>query len=151
MQSRAMLMEMSPINCCHDLSLSRQKKNSAGLTLIEVIIALAIVAIAMTAVIKAASQNIRATAYLQDKTIATWVAQQVLNEIRVNLLELSTNDDKLKQATTMLDRKWYWEASQEQTLNQRIYKIEVNVFAKEHEDEEDAPLVTLESYVYHEE
>jgi general secretion pathway protein I len=149
MQSQAMPMAMSQTKCCHNPGTSLNSKNVAGLTLIEVLIALAIVAIAMTAVIKAASQNIRATTYLQDKTIATWVGQQVLNEVRVGTLNLP-GDDKLNQMTNMLGREWTWEASQVQTANKRIYKIEVNVFANKHENDEATPIVTLESYVYHE-
>jgi len=117
-----------------------------GLTLIEVLIALAIVAIALTAVIKAASQNIRSTAYLQHKTIAMWVGRQVLNEIRVGALKLPEEGDKTEQATTMLGQNWRWQAEQKPTPNNRIKKIEVNVFAGD--KAEGSPLISLESYVY---
>lgn len=119
-----------------------------GLTLIEVLIALAIIAIAMTAVIKATSQNIRGTSYLQDKTMAMWVGQQVMNEARVGLRKLPDSSDKLHDVTNMLGRDWYWQASQEETPNKRIRKISVNVYTHEADDEESAPIVSLESYVY---
>lgn len=124
----------------------RKQKNSTGLTLIEVLIALAIIAIAFTAVIKATSQNVRATAHLRDKTIATWVALQVMNEARVGGLVLPQEDDKLKEKTDMLGREWFWEASQEKTPNKRIEKITVNVFISE--EDEASPIASLESYVY---
>jgi general secretion pathway protein I len=128
------------------------KERSAGLTLIEVMIALAIVGISMTAIIKAASQNIRSTGYVQNKSIAVWVGQQVINEARVNLLQLPNPPDKLKQTTTMLHHEWLWTAAQESTPNTRIKKAIVKVFANADADEEETtPSVILESYVYHEE
>lgn len=124
------------------------RKNMLGLTLIEVLIALAIIGIALTAVIKSTSQNIRGTSYLQNKTIAMWVAQQVLNEARVGVLKLD-GDEKQKQSTEMLGHEWYWQASQEETPNKNIKKITVNVYPNENEDDEESPIVSMASYVYH--
>lgn len=118
-----------------------------GLTLIEVLIALAIVGIAMTAVIKAASQNIHATAYLQNKSIATWVGQEILNEARVGTLSLPNPPDTLKEKTMMLGQTWYWEAHKESTANKHILKLSVDVFNHEPESD-DAPIATLETYTY---
>lgn len=138
-----MLTEMLLTNYCLNPSAKRQ----LGLTLIEVLIALAILGIAMTAVIKATSQNIRSTSYLQNKTIAMWVGQEVLNEARVGIEKLPNGSDSLKQSRMMLGKEWYFSGSQEETPNQHIKKIKVNVFADE--NEESTPLIRLESYVYH--
>ena len=122
-----------------------------GLTLIEVLIALAIVGIAMTAIIKATSQNIRSTGYLNNKSIAEWVGQQVINETRVGLLKLPNPPDKLKQTTTMLNHEWLWTAVQENTPNTHVKKAIVKVFANADADEEETtPSVILESYIHHE-
>lgn len=118
-------------------------RNASGLTLIEVLIALAIVSIAMTAIIKATSQNILGTQYLQNKTIAMWVGEQVLNEARVGILTLSP--DQQMQTTTMLGQDWSWHASQEETPNPRIKKMSVDVFAP---GTEENPLISLDTFVY---
>ena len=111
-------------------------------------IALAIVSIALTAVIKSASESIRATNYLQNKTIAMWVASQVLNEIRVGLLTLPNGEEMLKDTSMTLSKKWYWQARQEATSNKRIQKITVQVSTS---SEEEVPsLIRLESYIYRE-
>ena len=123
-------------------------RKNAGLTLIEVLIALAIISIALTAIIKATAQNIRSTSYLQEKTIAMWVGQQVINEARVNLLVLS-GDDKVQQQTAMLGQEWYWQASKKNTANPKIIMLKVDVFNKDPDNDNAAPLVSLESYVYH--
>jgi general secretion pathway protein I len=115
-----------------------------------VLIALAIVGIAMTAIIKATSQNIRSTAYLQNKMIAMWVGQQAMNEVRAGIIQVSSSDSR-KQTTTMFDQQWEWVATQEETPNQLIKKIMIKVFKDSNpEDEEILPIITLESYTYHE-
>lgn len=119
-----------------------------GLTLIEVLIALAIVSIAMTAVIKATSQNIRATNHLQNKTMAMWVAKLIINEARVEVLRFPSPQNKMEQSTHLLGRTWFWRAEKKETPNPRIKKIEVTVFASEKEREEVSPLASVESYVY---
>jgi hypothetical protein len=47
-----------------------------------------------------------------------------------------------------LGRDWYWQIGQEDTPNKQIKKIVVDVFAKEIEEDEQSPLINLESYVY---
>ncbi|MFZ2314125.1 MAG: type II secretion system minor pseudopilin GspI [Gammaproteobacteria bacterium] len=122
---------------------SQAMRTTCGLTLIEVLIALAIVSIAMTAIIKATSQNILGTRYLQDKTIAMWVGEQVLNEARVGVLTLS--EDQQTQTTTMLGQDWPWRAAQETTPNSRIKKMSVDVFAP---GTEENPIISLDTFVY---
>ena len=125
------------------------KTSQAGLTLIEVLIALAIISIAMTAIIKSVSENIRATNYLQDKTMALWVGEEVMNEVRLGLLTLPSTSEHVTHTTEILSRNWYWQAGQEETPNKRIRKIVVNVFARNSQREEGkTPIVKLESYVY---
>lgn len=119
-------------------------RKETGLTLIEVLIALAITAIALTAVIKAASQNIRATSYLENKTIAMWVGEDIMNEVRVGVLKIS--DDKVKQSSEMLGREWFWQAESAETPNNHIKKITVKVYTREDEDAD--PIITLESFTY---
>jgi general secretion pathway protein I len=139
-------MDMSLVKYCPNFS-----KRESGLTLIEVLIALAIIGIAMTAVIKATSQNIKSTGYLQNKTIAMWVGREVMNEIRAGLLHIDSSTHNQKLTTDMLGRDWYWQMQEEETPIKRIKKITVTVFANENPDEDDSSLITLESFRYDEE
>lgn len=124
-------------------------KGSRGLTLIEVLIALAIAAIALTAVIKATSQNIRSSGYLETKTQAMWAGQEVLAEARAGVLKLPGLSDKLDGKTRILSRDWYWQASEEETPNKRINKVVVKVFARDESDNDEAsPVITMETFVY---
>lgn len=124
------------------------RRHAEGLTLIEVLIALAIIAIAMTAIIKASSQNIKGTAYLQDKTLALWAAEQTINEIRLGLVSMPEHRAMNNQVKSVLGRDWYVNANQESTPNPKIKKINVSVFNKPSDDEGASPMLSLETYVY---
>ena len=121
-----------------------------GLTLIEVLIAVAIISIAMTAIIKATSQNIRSTSYLQNKTIALWVAKQVLNEARVGVSVPPFAPAKAQKQVQALGKDWHWVAYQTRTANIHIVKLTVKVYEQEPDDEEATPIIELESYINHE-
>lgn len=54
-----------------------------GMTLLEVMLALVILATSGLAVMKAASEALNNQAYLQDKTFALWVASNSLAEIKL--------------------------------------------------------------------
>lgn len=120
------------------------QRQSHGFTLIEVLIALAILSISLTAVIKTTTQNIRDTRYLQDKTTANWVGLLIINEVRAGLIILPTSSDKLHDESTMLNKAWEWDAYATQTKNPRITEIHVEVFPKKSKD----MLTSLVSFTY---
>lgn len=118
-----------------------KNKASPGFTLIEVLVAMVILSIALTAIIKSTMQNIKDTLYLQNKTIALWVGNQVINEVQAGLHKLPMAPDSLKHKSIMLNETWSWEASLKPTPNPRIQEITVTVYQK-------APLIHLVSYLY---
>lgn len=58
-------------------------KNKRGMTLLEVMLALVILATAGLAVMQSASQSINNQSYLQKKTFATWIASNRLAELKL--------------------------------------------------------------------
>ncbi len=120
------------------------RKNETGLTLIEVLIALAILSIALTAIIKSSAQNIRNTLYLQNRTIATWIASDILNSVRVGVLKIPAAPDHLANDSTVLGQEWSWEAALNSTPNPRIKKVDVMVYQKADHN----PMAHLVSYLY---
>ncbi len=119
-------------------------QSEKGLTLIEVLIALVILSIALTAVIKTTAQNINHTLYLQNRTIGTWIAEDVINNIRAGILKLPQEPDHLSQETTALGQAWSFEAVLNETPNPHIKKIDVTVFTKI----DNKQLAHLSSYLY---
>lgn len=123
------------------------KCNQLGLTLIEVLIALAIVSIALTAIIKATAENIRATTYLQKKTFAQWLAQNKLNEVLVGLHRVPAICHP--ETVQMLNQQWYWCGMQTPTPNHHIKKINIKVFTEADDaNNEEHAIIQLESYLY---
>lgn len=58
--------------------------NSGGFTLVEVLVAVAVLAIAMAAIIKATAENGANAGYLRDKTFAHWIASNKLAEMQLS-------------------------------------------------------------------
>lgn len=120
------------------------RQNHRGFTLIEVLIALAILSIALTAIIQSTSQHIRDTTYIQNKTIANWVGTQVMNELRTGILKFPQTSSTMEQQMEMLGRTWVWKAHGVATPNKNIQEIDVEVFEKTNHSK----LITLVGYLY---
>lgn len=118
-------------------------KTINGLTLIEVLIALAIISIAMTAIIKSSSQNIKHTNHVEQKIIASLVAKNIANEIIAGLKEIPVND-ALSGTTDMLNKKWDYKATSQASKNPAIKEITVTISANNSENQ----IYQLESFLY---
>ncbi len=99
-----------------------------GFTLVEVIVALVVVAIALPALLMAMGRQVDGTAYLRDKSIAHWVAA---NKLAENRIELSRSDllfrGERNGVVQMADRDWYWWTLSEPTPVEDFYRLEVVV------------------------
>ncbi len=81
-------------------------RHQNGFTLVEVLVALAVLTIALAAVMRALSQSIDTSAALRDRTVAMWVAQ---NRLTTHLIEhdfpgLDTTEGEAE----MAGRTWRW-------------------------------------------
>ena len=76
----------------------RPRARAAGFTLIEVLAALVIVALGMLGVIQAVTQSARNGTYLREKTLAHWVAMNVITEQRLqpSAPEVSETSDEVE-------------------------------------------------------
>ncbi|WP_269458321.1 GspI family T2SS minor pseudopilin variant LspI [Legionella waltersii] len=97
-----------------------------GFTLIEVLLALAIIAIALTALLKATSQDVENTSRIKEKTISHWIAEQGVNMIQLGLMQPNQSQEST-QATTMLGEKWFWRAAVHSTPIKRLQRIVISV------------------------
>jgi general secretion pathway protein I len=97
-----------------------------GFTLIEIMIALAVIAIALGAIFNTVGSSVSQAAYIQDKTLGHWVAQNTVSEL---LLTENWRDPQEKTGITqMSNRQWYWKMKIIQTPNENIRRIEITVF-----------------------
>lgn len=81
-----------------------------GFSLIEVLIALAILSIALTALLKATAESTRHIEHLKSKTIAHWVMQQEISKLQMHLISAPWMQETTG-TTEMLGQKWYWKLS----------------------------------------
>lgn len=98
----------------------------SGFTLIEVLIALSIIAIALTALLKATAQNIENTHRIKAKSISHWVAMQGVAMIQLDLLKVTPSQEST-QATNMLNETWYWRAKLSNTPLKHVQQITISV------------------------
>lgn len=115
---------------------------SKGFTLIEMLIAMAILAIAMGALLQTAAQHAFNSVGLRDRTIAQWVAANKLAEYQ---LKKSWPDvGKTTGEAEMAETIWYWQADVQKVNDKDLRRIEVSV-----RKNEDAPnsLYTLPGFL----
>ncbi len=116
-------------------------KNS-GFTLIEVTVALLVLAIALSAIIKAVSDTISNASYLRDKTIAQWVAMNKITELHVSDLLPATGSTTGEMK--MAGREWFWKTTITSTEDDYVHKLSVEVKAERNDE---SPLATMGGFV----
>lgn len=96
-----------------------------GFTLIEVLAALVIVALGMLGVIQAVTQTARNGTYLRDKTLAHWIALNLVTERRLAQVppEVSESSDEIEYA----GRRWKWTMRVTQTGVESLRRMDVSV------------------------
>lgn len=96
-----------------------------GFTLIEVLVALAIVGFGLIAVFGQLNQSATAAARLRDKTFAHWIAMNVLTERRLlrQLPSIGTESDDIEMANT----RWRYEIRYSETGIEGLRRADVTV------------------------
>ena len=99
----------------------------AGFTLIEVLIALAILAIALTAAMRAASVATDSANETKLRTLATWIAQNRIAEINASTTTTLPGAGESNGRQTMANIEFEWKQRISNTPNAAFRKIEVQV------------------------
>ena len=98
----------------------------SGFTLIEVLIALAILAIALTAAVRAASVATDSANETKLRTLATWIAQNRIALVNANNASLPSAGES-NGRETMANIEFEWKQKISNTPNPAFRKIEVQV------------------------
>jgi|SRR5580698_8290211 general secretion pathway protein I len=104
-----------------------------GFTLMEVLVALAVLALGMTAVIGAAGSSTRLGSELRDRTFADWVAMNELTSIR--LAKTAPASGSLNGDADMGGAKWHWKATISGTEDPNLLRIDVAVSTTDKPDD----------------
>jgi general secretion pathway protein I len=103
-----------------------RRELSRGFTLVEVLVALVVVALGLAALMTAVSGAARTSGYLRDKTIAQWIALNRLAEVRLTVNRTGENND-----TGQLDfanRTWHYDTRYFDTTIPSMKRIVVRVW-----------------------
>jgi general secretion pathway protein I len=101
-------------------------KRSRGFTLVEVLVALIIVALGLTALLVAVNGTARTSGFLRDKSLGQWIALNRLSEVRLNMVKFGQNTD-----TGELDfgnRKWHYDTRYFDTSIASMKRVVVRVY-----------------------
>lgn len=110
----------------------------SGFSLMEVLVALAVLAIAMAALVESAGSFTSNQSYLENKTIAHWVA---LNQLAALQVADSAPPMGMQEGVEeMAGRIWRWTTQLTQTADQDVAKASVTV--RQEEDETVYALLT---------
>jgi general secretion pathway protein I len=106
---------------------SRDPSPSRGFTLVEVLVALMIVAMGLAALMVAVSGTARTSGYLRDKTLAQWMALNRLSEVRLNLSKSGQNTDIGE--INFANRTWHYDTRYFDTSIATMKRVVVRVYA----------------------
>lgn len=103
-----------------------------GFTLVEVLVAVAVLAIALAGVISAMARQASNAGYLKQKTIAMWVAHNRLAELQLQgeAPETGRSDGKVE----MSGAEWQWNAAVISTEDPRLRRVDIEVRAPGQKD-----------------
>ncbi len=114
-------------------------KRRGGFTLIEIMVALAIITIALGAIIESTTASNRNLQYLRDRSIASWVAGNELARVRARRLWGSRSNRE--GSVEMGGREWRWKMQIHKTDDPDMRRIDIQVFA-----EGDEPLAHITGF-----
>ncbi|MGK0470210.1 MAG: general secretion pathway protein I [Candidatus Azotimanducaceae bacterium] len=117
-----------------------------GFTLLEVMVAVAIFAIVSAALIKNATQTVYQTRLIQERSLAYWIAENQLNEIRSQSRENSNypSPGSDRRSVVMANKDWEIVVDYESTENADMRRVIVSVF---HPEDLDNRVVELTGFV----
>ena len=114
-----------------------------GFTLLEVLVAIALLGLAMAALVRLSGLEARAAAQLRDATMAQWVAANALAETRLRTPFPSVG--RSEGEAELGGRRWRWRLDTSATEEASIRRLDVIVFAAD-DEEQDAGTASLTGF-----
>lgn len=102
-----------------------------GFTLMEMLIALSIVAIVFYSALFALSEMANNDQYLAEKTIASIVAANALTEVRAGLIPFS-QEKMIENRSNMANKEWFWTVQAKSTFDKNV--VELHILVKDSKD-----------------
>jgi general secretion pathway protein I len=103
------------------------RRSAGGFTLVEVLVALMVIAMGLAALMVAVSGTARTSGYLRDKTLAQWIGLNRLSEVRLNMTKFGQNKDQGE--LDFAGRKWHYDTRYFDTSMATMKRVVVRVYA----------------------
>ena len=116
-----------------------------GFTLIEIMVALAIAAVSITAIIDAIGKTAWVASELEERVLASWVASNEIAEIRYDSKLNKVKQGSSSNSVEMGGRKWRVMSLIKKTEVERVFLVTVEVIDDARRD--DAPLAVITTAV----
>ncbi|MDX1499799.1 MAG: type II secretion system minor pseudopilin GspI [Woeseiaceae bacterium] len=102
-----------------------RQRRPAGFTLIEVLVALAVISLALLTIGGEMGAMVDTANTMQERTYASWIAQNKITELRLaNVIpEVSSTSGEVDYAGT----EWRWRAVVSETGVENLYRVDVSV------------------------
>lgn len=124
-------------------AVERTHPHQRGFTLLEVLVALAVLAITMGALIKVTDSYAFNAGYLQEKTLAQWVAEN--KAVEYQLMNEFPPVGSKEGETEMVTVDWQWRVKVSNTDDKRLRRLDISVALKQ--GDLDNPITTLVAFV----
>ncbi|OGT43506.1 MAG: type II secretion system protein GspI [Gammaproteobacteria bacterium RIFCSPHIGHO2_12_FULL_40_19] len=109
------------------------KHKSAAFTLIEVLVALLIIAIALGAAVRSVNESVRVTTHVRDSVGAHWVGLNILSQIQTGMIAAPTPSNIAHGQVKMMNQEWQWTAQAKPSQQSaHITRILVTIELKKH-------------------
>jgi len=125
------------------ISLSSVKKASTGFTLIEVMLAMAVFAIAGVALLTTADNHFRNMSHLESKMLTNWIASNQLVEATLEQKWPPKNNKKGK--VELAGKEWFWLQKVTKTTDKNMRAVVIEVRATEQQKTAISSLMTYVS------
>ena len=102
-----------------------RSNQETGFTLVEVMVALTIVAFSLTAIAATMNQMIDAANSMRERTYASWIAQNKIAELR--LANVTPEVSSTSGAVDFANAQWAWRAVVSETGIESFYRVDVSV------------------------
>lgn len=99
----------------------------AGFTLLEVMVAMFIFAVAGAAIVKTTTEHINSVGKLEEITFATWVANNQLTRASLQSEKAWPPKNNERGSVEMLDRTWYWQQEVQGTADADLKAVIITV------------------------
>ncbi len=123
------------------LTINQQRK-SKGFTLLEVMVALMILAVVLLSLLRITALQANHLQYLEQKNTAQWIALDTIAKIQVGLIPISNSQNVMQGETYQLNRNWYWQVHFTSTADAHAVKGQIEVRSAANSN----PLVSFITY-----